>query len=72
MRASFKLLTLSVTAALFGAAQVSTAQESSTEMRTDSSGVLEEIIITATKVETSIQDTPIAVSAFSQISLIPS
>ena len=45
---------------------VSTAQESSTEMRTDSSGVLEEIIITATKVETSIQDTPIAVSAFSQ------
>ena len=66
MRASFKLLTLSVTAALFGAAQVSTAQESSTEMRTDSSGVLEEIIITATKVETSIQDTPIAVSAFSQ------
>ena len=35
-------------------------------MRTDSSGVLEEIIITATKVESSIQDTPIAVSAFSQ------
>ena len=66
MRASSKLLTLSVTAALFGAVQVSTAQESSTEMRTDSSGVLEEIIITATKVETSIQDTPIAVSAFSQ------
>ena len=66
MRASSKLLTLSVTAALFGAVQVSTAQESSTEMRTDSSGVLEEIIITATKVESSIQDTPIAVSAFSQ------
>ena len=66
MRASFKLLTVSVTAALFGAVQVSTAQESSTEMRTDSSGVLEEIIITATKVETSIQDTPIAVTAFSQ------
>ena len=66
MRASYKLLAVSVTTALFGAVQVSMAQESSTEMRTDSSGVLEEIIITATKVESSIQDTPIAVSAFSQ------
>ena len=66
MRASYKLLAVSVTTALFGAVQVSMAQESSTEMRTDSSGVLEEIIITATKVESSIQDTPIAVTAFSQ------
>ena len=32
----------------------------------DEAGVLEELIVTAEKRETTIQDTPIAVSAFSQ------
>ena len=71
MRATSNPLSLAIAMAMMGTITVSHAQdlglqEAENEVKTSSSGVLEEVIVTAAKVEASIQDTPIAVSAFSQ------
>ena len=71
MRATSNPLSLAIAMAMMGTITVSQAQdlglqEAENEVKTSSSGVLEEVIVTAAKVEASIQDTPIAVSAFSQ------
>jgi outer membrane receptor protein involved in Fe transport len=63
MRATSNFLPIAVSIALLGSASFSYAQG---QLKTDSKGVLEEVIVTASKVESSIQDTPIAVSAFTQ------